>query len=338
VINDRLLRAIGIPAFGISIPHLTGLFGDWGPRSVIFWLGSVWFVLLSFLIWHANRWLLFKQEQHVDWFGQPIQKIFLLLVGVTFGTVPVTVAMLVAWYRIADFPAIDWDLIREITLINVICVVFVTHVYETVFLINARADDRLEVERLSRSKTEAELETLKAQVDPHFLFNSLSTLHWLIEHDQAGACEFTQSLARVYRYILASRSRNLVLLAEEIGFLEDYLALIRLRFGDAVLIQRTGEDLPVDRRLVPPAALQVLVENAVKHNAFSRSTPLSIELSMKDDAVVLSNVRRPRDEPVHSPGVGLKNLAERCRLLTGRQLEISADAAIFSVRLPLLSV
>jgi hypothetical protein len=337
-IDDRLLRAIGIPGFGLSIPHLTGLFGAHRADELIFWLGTVWFVLLAAIIWHTNRWLLFKQREHVDWFGQPLQKILLLLAGVAFGTVPITIGMLALWYRLADFAAVDWEAIRVVTLINTICVVFVTHVYETVFLIKARENDLLDVERLSRAKAEAELETLKSQVDPHFLFNSLSTLTWLIDHDPRAAHAFTTALARMYRYILVSRSRNLVLLEEEMAFLEDYLSLIRLRFGEAIRFEKSGTELALDRRLVPPTALQALVENAVKHNAFSRSVPLDIQLAVSPDAIVLANPRRPRDEPVASGGIGLRNLAERCRLITGRELEIETTAERFSVRLPLLSV
>jgi len=136
-LDDRLLRAIGIPAFGLAIPHLTHLFGEHSAREGVYWFGVAWFVLLAWSIWHTNRWLLFKQREHVDWFGDPLRKILLLLVGVVFGTVPVTIGMLAAWYRIAG-DAIDWRAIEIVTLTNTICVVFVTHVYETVFLIKER--------------------------------------------------------------------------------------------------------------------------------------------------------------------------------------------------------
>jgi len=165
-IDDRLLRGLGIPAFGLAIPHLTGLFGERSPREPIYWAGVLWFVLLAALIWQTNRWLLFKQREHVDWFGDPLQKILLLLVGVVFGTVPVTVAMLAAWYHFAGFAAIDWRVIKLVTLTNTICVVFVTHVYETVFLVNERTLDLVRVERAERARAEAELEALRAQSIP----------------------------------------------------------------------------------------------------------------------------------------------------------------------------
>ncbi len=334
-LDDRLLRAVGIPGFGISIPHLTGLFGPIGPRQAAYWAGLAWFVALAASIWHTNRWLLFKQREHVDWFRQPLQKILLLLVGVVFGTVPVTIVMLRAWYAFAGL-LVSVPTIQMVTLINTICVVFVTHVYETVFLVKEREADLLEVAELGRAKAEAELEALKNQIDPHFLFNSLNTLAYLIDHDPAGAREFNERLARVYRYILSSRGRPLVLLAEELEFLDDYAALLGVRFGDALRIRREGEGR-LDRLLLPPISLQVLLENAVKHNEFSRAEPLDVRLSIEDRAIVLENPKRPRRDPPPSAGVGLKNLAERCRLATGEAVVVKDGEDGFTVRLPLLA-
>lgn len=225
------------------------------------------------------------------------------------------------------------------TLTNVICVVFVTHVYETVFLIKARGRDLLEVERLSRSKAEAELEALKAQVDPHFLFNALNTMGWLIGHDADKARAFNDALARVYRYILSSRGRHLVLLSEEMEFMRDYLALLAIRFEDAVrLVTEVNGDAPApDRRLLPPIALQVLIENAVKHNEFSKAHPLELRLDVTGDALLLSNARRPRSDHAAGGGIGLRNLAERYRLATARDIDVEDGGDVFRVRLPLLA-
>jgi Histidine kinase len=335
-IDDRLLRGIGIPAFGLSIPHLTGLFGPLRPGQPIYWFGVIWFVALAFLIWHGNRWLLFKQREHVDWFGEPLQKILLLLVGVVFGTVPITMAMLIAWYRVAGFAAIDWPAIETVTLTNTICVVFVTHVYETVFLIKERESDQLRLERADRARAQAELEALRAQLDPHFLFNSLNTLASLIEEDPARARDFNHRLARVYRYILASRGRALVLLSEELEFVDDYLSLLAVRFGAALRVTRELGAARPDRQLVPPIALQVLLENAVKHNQLSLSAPLEVRVAVEDGKLSVTNQRRPRRDQPTSAQVGLRNLAERYRVVAQTNIEIVDLADSFAVRLPLL--
>src|SRR5262249_53764049 len=152
------------------------------------------------------------------------------------------------------------DAVREVTLLNVICVVFVTHAYETVFLIKERVNEKV-------ARVQAELDALHAQIDPHFLFNSLNTLSTLIEQDPARARAFNERLARVYRYLLQTRDRRLVSLADELACVDDYCELMRIRFGDGLAVRVAADPAvePVGLRL-PPNALQLLVENAVKHN------------------------------------------------------------------------
>ena len=335
-INDGWLRGAGILGFGLSIPHLTGLFGPLGPSDPAYWLGLPWFLLLAATIWQSNRWLLFRAREHVDWFADPLRKLLLLLVGVVFGTVPVTLGMLVLWYRFAGLPRVDWTVIEMVTLTNVICVVFVTHVYETVFLIKERESDLVRVAELDRARAEAELEALRAQVDPHFLFNCLNALGHLVTEDAPRARTFVERLARVYRYILASRGRPLVLLREELSFASDYLGLLGVRFGDALRVRIDAPEELSDRRLVPPISLQLLLENAVKHNEVSVDAPLDLRLSVEDERVVVWNARRPKRDVAPSARLGLKNLAERCRRLADRGIDVAEDEGAFSVGLPLL--
>jgi LytS/YehU family sensor histidine kinase len=235
--------------------------------------------------------------------------------------------MMLAWHRIAGFGP-DWDTIRMVTLMCVICVVFITHVYETAYLIRQRESDLLAVERLERLRAEAELEALKGQVAPHFLFNTLNALSWLIENNPRKALHFNQDLAEVYRYILVARRRELVPLEEELAFLKRYFSLLVLRFESAVALELP----PAGARpwFVPPISLQVLVENAVKHN----SHPLRIEVLFEEDAVVVANEKRPRAEAAPSARMGLATLDERCRLAMGRGIQVRDEDGRFAVRLP----
>ena len=196
-----------------------------------------------------------------------------------------------------------------------------THAYETIFLIRERESDLTRVERLERTRTQAELATLKAQVDPHFLFNSLNTLGHLIEHDTARGREFCDTLADVYRFVLDSRQRDLVPLADELAFLRRDHRLLELRFGQAMpLLGTHAVDVSAGDWLVPPMALQGLLENAVKHNQATVSEPLPVKLTLGESVVAMGNAVRPRRSALPSSGLGLANLDERCRLLTGRPL------------------
>jgi hypothetical protein len=272
-LDDRPVMALGILGFGLSIPWLTGLWGPVRPGQALFVAGTLLFVTLAAAIWLGNRWLLFKQRQHWDWFRHPLRKLMMLVAANVLYTAPITVAGLLAWYALAGLP-VDARALQVVALTNVICVLFVTHGYETLFLIRERESDRTCVERLERLRTQAELASLKAQVDPHFLFNSLNTLGHLIVSDPPRGREFCDTLAEVYRYVLDSRQRDLVPLADELAFLGRYHRLLQLRFGETMPLQGVAALQPqATRWLIAPLALQGLLENAVKHNQASAGRP-----------------------------------------------------------------
>ena len=143
--NDLGIRLMLIPAFGIGIPHLTGLLTPFGPETRTHWLSYPWFILISFLIWHGNRFFLIQQRKHLDWFSHPFRKVSLLLFANIFYTAPLTVSMLLFWYYTVGLKT-DWAVIRTATLACIVCVVFITHVYETVYLIQQRESDLLTFE------------------------------------------------------------------------------------------------------------------------------------------------------------------------------------------------
>jgi hypothetical protein len=338
--DDRATMAVGSLGFGLAIPRLTGLFGPYGARDGVFWLGMAGFIALASAIWLGNRWLLFKQREHFDWFNHPLRKLLMLVVANVLYTAPITVLGLLAWFAVAGLP-VDRTALQVVVLTNVICVLFVTHGYETMFLIRERESDLLRVERLDRLRVQAELAALKTQVDPHFLFNSLNTLGHLIQHDARRGREFCDTLADVYRYVLDSGRRDLVPLADELAFVRRYHRLLELRSGGAIrLAVGAGIDHDAWRWRIPPLALQALLENAVKHNQASADEPLELTISLCDGdaaapAIRAVNARRPRRSALPSAGVGLANLAARCSLATGAALAVRPGDDAFEVDVPL---
>lgn len=328
-IDDRLVRAVGIPVFGLGIPRVTDLLDDVPLDSAAYWLGTIAFVVLAAAIWHGNRWLLFEQRRHWGWFDHPVRKVMMLLAAVVLFSVPISLATLVAWYAARGVP-VEVATTRTVVLMIVICVVFVTHVYETVFLIKERVSDRVRVAELERARAEAQLAAFLAQVDPHFMFNALHTLATLVEADPPQARAFTLHLADMHRYLLAQRGHALATVADELGFLGDFVELVRLRFGDAIAIDIVDDG--IDRRArLPTTALQLLVDNAIKHN----QAPLAVEVRLGRDAIVVANERRPRRTQRPSAGVGLRNLDDRSRLATGRGISIDQRDGRFAVTVPL---
>ena len=194
-----------------------------------------------------------------------------------------------------------------------------------------------ENERLQREQLQARYDSLKQQLSPHFLFDSLSTLRWLVHEDPAAAERFTEEMAAVYRYLLHHGEQAAVPLAEELRFLDSYVYLLQMRFGESLQLD---VDLPAPllTRQIPPLALQTLVENAVKHNAVTRKQPLRIRIGQgPDECLLVRNSRQPRLTPAPSSGVGLRNLASRVRLLHQAELLVEQDEQEFRVCVPLLA-
>jgi hypothetical protein len=336
-LNDTTMRLVGIPLFGIAIPNIAGLFGNLSLGDYRYWIGYLYFIILSALIWQGNRYLLFRTRKRFTWFDKPIEKLILLIINNIFYTSPLTIAWLCIWYRLAGFPHVNWDAINVVVLINVICVLFVTHVYETVFMLKEQQGQQLRAADLSRAKAEAELEALKNQIDPHFMFNSLNSLSYLISTDTRKASMFTENLAEVYRYILSQKDQTLVLLEDELEFTHKYTELLHLRFGDALRFKKHFNGSFDKQFLIPPTSVFVALENVVKHNEITEQYPLQVDVDIRDNFLIISNAMRPKRNVQHSSGIGLKNLDERFSIITGKSIERgNEDGVNFIVRLPLI--
>ncbi len=336
-LNDDLIRLIGIPFFGIIIPNVSGLFGPLGFTDALYWFGYVFFILLAAMIWQGNRYLMFRTRQRFTWFDKPIEKLILLLINNVFYTSPLTISWLCLWYRIAGFEKTDWHTILIVVLINVICVLFITHVYETVFMVKEQQGEQIRNAELSRAKAEAELSALKNQIDPHFMFNSLNSLSYLIATDPKQASMFTDNLAEVFSYILSQKEQTLVLLEDELEFTHKYTELLHLRFGKALNFQRLFNGELEKAYLIPPTSVFVAFENAVKHNELSEQFPLDVFIDLKDDHLTIRNRLREKRNVQHSSQIGLKNLAERFRIVTGKNIKSGkVDDTYFQVDLPLI--
>lgn len=307
---------------------------------------SLWQIKLSFLftigiafiIWEGNRYLLFTLRSYFDWFNKPVRKIVVLVLTVSFYTIPISALLLVIWYKIFNAGIVNWNVIATTTLMILVCVLFITHIYETVFLVREAESEKLKKEQLERARAEAELEALKNQIDPHFIFNSLNALSHLIEKDPVKAKQFNDNLADVYRYILQNKARELVLLHEEMLFLNDYFSLLKIRFEQAVQLQIGIDASLYDQYLIPPISLQILVENAIKHNEFSDAVPLIITIEMQNDELIIHNQVRKKILRKASSRIGLQNLGERYKLTTSKEISVTESANDFTVSLPVLKI
>ncbi|HAK80610.1 MAG TPA: histidine kinase [Runella sp.] len=204
------------------------------------------------------------------------------------------------------------------------------------FLITNWKNEALRATELKQVAAEAELQAMKLQIDPHFVFNNLSVLSELILADQQLGYEYAENFSKIYRYLLVNAKKDIISLEEELKFLQAYIFLIQHRFGDGIQFDIKVQD---DCRtlFMPPLTLQLLVENALKHNRTSRKAPLTIRIYTNDlSELIVENNRLPIEKPIHSSGIGLKNIRSRYGLLSERHPQLISDETIFKVILPLL--
>ena len=195
----------------------------------------------------------------------------------------------------------------------------------------------IQQEELKRAHLALQYQGLKDQVKPHFLFNSLSSLVTLINTDPAKATEFVHKLSDVYRYLLEQRENELVPVSEELKFLEDYTFLQKIRFGENLRISvRLDTNL---NRMVLPQSMQMMVENAIKHNEISKNHPLEIEIYPGDDqTIIIKNSLQKKESLENSLGMGLENIRKRTAFFTDRSISIVEDSGSFAVSIPTLSI
>lgn len=178
---------------------------------------------------------------------------------------------------------------------------------------------------------------LKAQVNPHFLFNSLNILISLINSNPNKATDFTKQLAAIYRYLLSNDKQDIVLLAEELKFAQQYSQILKIRYGEGIKINiPQPTDVAVTSMRIVPTAMQILIENACKHNIISTSNPLIINAFIDDNKIIVTNNLSPRPIPADSTGVGLKGLKEKYKIISHKEIEINQTDTTFSVSIPLI--
>lgn len=193
----------------------------------------------------------------------------------------------------------------------------------------------IRAERLEREKTQVQFDNLKNQVNPHFLFNALTSLNSLIHDNQELASQFVQNLSKVYRYVLQHRHHATVSLSTELNFIQHYIFLLQTRFDRALTIQIEIPDTKKETEIVP-VTLQIVLENAIKHNTIDPDKPLKIHIFIEEDELVIQNTLQIRDIVENSNRVGLENLRSLYQFLTPRPVRIEKTDDLFSVRIPLI--
>lgn len=196
--------------------------------------------------------------------------------------------------------------------------------------------DKLKEQKIIAGTASAKFESLKNQIDPHFLFNSLNVLTSLIEENPDGAQKFTTSLSKIYRYVLEQKDKELVSVEEELAFAKTYMELLKMRFENSIFYEMP-QTLSNPEAKVVPLSLQLLLENTVKHNVVSENKPLHVRIYEEDGHLVIENDYQKKEVLQNRKGVGLQNIADRYNIVTDRKMIIEQNNEIFRVKIPVLT-
>jgi hypothetical protein len=289
------------------------------------------------LIWEMGRLLIFFCRKKVPGIRHVGRRIVLLItVGIPLSAL---MALVEQSYTIWTglYKSFDLNDYFFLTGLNILCGTIVTGVYESHYYIQQWKLLFIESERMKKKNWSSQYQFLKDQIKPHFLFNSLNTLTALITTDPTKAERFIEEMSSVYRYLLTENTRNLTTLKEELTFLDSYLLMLRTRFEDTLVV-RLNINPRFEDYLLPPFVLQILIENAVKHNVISTDNPLLISLhtDLSGNLHVSNNLQR-KPNPDFSEKKGLANIISRYKLLDKENaLRITEEGGLFKVVIPLL--
>ncbi|MEM8939510.1 MAG: histidine kinase [Bacteroidota bacterium] len=284
--------------------------------------------------WKGSEFLVELWNKRVSWVKTPIKRFIVSVLSIVFFVFASVWALdlffdllfsnknLSQALQASDAPF--WDVLLITMIINVF-------MHGRGFLIEWRQAS-IDIERLKTEQVFTQFQSLKNQVNPHFLFNSLNALSALVYEDQDKAVEFIRKLSRVYRYVLDKKEEEVVPIKDEVNFLKNFVFLQKIRFGDNLKFELSEN---MSKGSIPPLALQLLVENAIKHNVISDDHTLTIKVELQEEyCIITNNIKEKLTKD--STEIGLNNLKERYKYLSNKEVILFNDGKKFEVKIPIL--
>jgi len=221
-------------------------------------------------------------------------------------------------------------------VVSVLITLVIVLLFHGIYFYRELQKNKLKEQKIIAGAASAQFESLKNQIDPHFLFNSLNVLTSLIEENPENAQRFTTSLSKIYRYVLEQKDKELVSVEEELAFAKTYMNLLKMRFENSVFYEVPERLANPDAKVVP-LSLQLLLENTVKHNIVSETKPLYIRIYEEDNYLVVENDYQKKEVMHSRRGVGLQNIVNRYGIITKRNVLIEQNEKVFKVKIPILT-
>jgi len=301
-----------------------------------FLVGLVWAFIICITQWSGPVIINYIIDKRIKWIEQPILRSIVGVISMVIYSIVAFTAvqfiMLYILYRISPVDA--WQSVSHSIIIALVISLLMSLTFTAIGFFKAWKRALLHEQQLKAEMMAYKYESLRNQINPHFLFNSFNVLSDLVYADQATAVKFIQQMSDLFRYVLDSRDKELVPLKDELEFMHSFIYLLKTRFEDKLNISIDLQ--PGQEEFIVPMALQLLVENAVKHNEISEAYPLHISIRKKDDYLEVENTLQIKNVGDDSKSTGLKNIEQQFRFFTEKEIEISNTGEKFLVRIPIL--
>lgn len=302
-----------------------------GWSASLFFTICDWFIIRGVLIFLRKKYPHFRDDK------KRVIILFITIIGVITFVDFIGGILLTSIFNFFGMNS-NHDVKLKILLPIMLITIMSMAIYEAVYYYIRLKKSIREEEQTKQVMIQAQLDTLRNQAQPHFLFNSLNTLRDIIDHDtKEDAKDFVDNLSGVYRFIIESGNSNLISLEKELKFAKAYIHIQSERFGDNLKINWNITENKLEAMIVP-MSLQLLLENAIKHNIVSKAKPLIITVAIKADALVVSNKIQVKSTQTPSTKIGLKNIKKRYQLISSKTPIINNDGEYFTVSLPLLKL
>ena len=335
-LNDRLYRIIGIPLVAL-VANIIYYYDMNEKHGFSFRVDYLYTIVITFLLWEVVRRVIIYSRSRYSSYKDSKKRI----VWTTMASVIVTTSIMTlisAFYDVTNWWGYEYKLKNYLynNFAALTYVVIIAGIYESIYYFKKWRDIAVETEILKKESLQSQLDSLKQQISPHFLFNTLNTLSSLIRKDVGRAELFLDELSKVYRYLLQNNEGSLIALDVELQFVQSYFHLLTTRYGNSLQLKVNVAER-YKNHLIAPLTLQLLIENAVKHNSIDKSTPLiiALEITHEGNLIVSNNLQRKvLNLPSHK--VGLANIAAKYRLLGQPGVVIAESEKSFSVQIPLI--
>jgi sensor histidine kinase YesM len=339
--NDRLVMFVMIPLSALLIPIIF-MGRRFGRQPYFTWQVYISTIITTAVIWVGNRYIMVWARRKFTQFEDTRKRLFYQSLAMLVFTILITntLGFLLKDYcglmTSTDINIRISDIVFSSNAAALFCTLTVVAIYENVYFMQQLRKSVEEKEMFKRESLNAQLNALKTQVNPHFLFNNLNTLSSLIPENPKHAIDFVQQLSKVYRHILEVKDEKSILLKDELDVLNAYAFLLKTRFDKNLQVTI---DIAPEKLLnkIVPLALQILMENAIKHNIVSSDKPLHIDVFTENGSLVVSNNLQIKKQVNESTGIGLDNIRNRYKLISEKPVKVTENETNFTVSIPLIN-